>query len=411
MLRLYFFTLNAWTIVLGVCLFSCREKPPETTSPATAVSSKPQGVDVELSGEALEAAGVVIATPRKITRRSEISAAGILEFVPSRVARISPIVNGHVTSIRVEPGLDVTKGALLATIISPDVGRARADYLTSKVKLMQAQAELERQTTLSQGKATSDHTLLAAKTEQALAQLSVRAASERLLAYGVGTQGLDVNEAKSTLFASQLALTTPIAGTVLEQHVRIGQSVAYNDTLFVIGDISEVWLTVDVYERNLRYIHIGDEARVSLVAVPNRVFVGRIDHLGTLVDTTRHVLPIRIILKNDDKALRPGMNATARLQTASMLSQPLDGGLALPDATNNEILVLPHAAVQTIDSASYVFVERKKGQYEMRAIERGATIENEIEITKGISLTDRCVVQGTFVLKSEVLREQMGKND
>jgi cobalt-zinc-cadmium efflux system membrane fusion protein len=362
------------------------------TADAPKKEEKAEGVDVALSPKAMTAAKLTTAKPAREGRRTSVLAAGQIDFAPSRVARVGPSVGGRVASIPVVPGQKVGKGAPLVILSSVDVGRASADYTMAKSRLDQANAELERERALAAQHATSDRALQAAETNKATAEAEVKATQARLSTLGVGGGG-------NGSVAQALPLVSPLAGTVLELKARVGQPVGPTDTLVVVGETDQVWLVVDVYERDLAKVHAGDEARVTSVAFPDRTFVGKVDQMGAAVDPERHVLEARIVLDNPDGALRPGMTASARILGAA----ESEAGLAI---------TVPRVAIQTIDGQPFVFVERPGGgKYELRAIERGQEVEGAVEVTRGLAGDETIVTDGSFVLKSEYLKSQMGTND
>jgi membrane fusion protein, heavy metal efflux system len=355
-------------------------------SPAKTADKK--DADVSLEGPALEAAHLGIGTPKMSERRTSVRAIGALDFVPTRVARIGPSVGGRVASIQVTVGQKVKAGTSLLVLDSVDAGRARAELLSARSKLAQAEIELEREKRLQSGGASSERALAQAETEKALVLTDVRAAEARLSTLGRGSG------------ASGIALTTPIAGTVLEVRARLGQPVGPTDTVAIVGEIDQVWLRVDLYERDFAKVRIGDEVRVTTVAYPDKVYEGRVDLIGTVVDPDRRVVEARIVLGNADGSLRPGMTATARIVGTA---QGADAGAS--------VMSVPKLAIQTVDGQPFVFVEKAKGKFELRPVERGAELETEVEITRGLSQGEKIVVEGAFILKSELLKDQMGTND
>lgn len=366
---------------------ACKTKAPEPQK-----EPKEEGVDVKLAPKALEAAHLTTATPRSIARRASVVAAGKVDFVPSRVARVGPPIAGRVGTIPIVVGQKVGRGAVLVTLESSEVGRARADYLTAKTRLEQTKSELDRENQLRAAGATSDRAVVLAQSEQAQAQTQLRAAEDHLSTLGLGASAI----------GQSVALVAPIAGTVLQVNARMGQPVGPTDTLVVVGETEQVWLAVDVYERDVGKVHVGDDVRVTSIAFPGRTFDGKVDQLGSVVDPDRHVLDARIVLPNQDGALKPGMTANARILGEAMG----DGGTAL---------VVPRHAIQTIDGQPFVFVQRAPGKYEMRPIERGSDLDDEgdvaVEVLRGLDAKETIVVDGSFILKSEALKAQMGSND
>jgi cobalt-zinc-cadmium efflux system membrane fusion protein len=363
------------------------------------------GSFVTLGAKAVAAAQLELGRPRSVIRRVSVSCSGKIDFVPSRVARIGPPVAGRVSQIPVALGQKVGRGAVLVTLESVEVGRARAEYSAAKTRVDQSKAEIEREKRLLLGGATSERAVLLAQTEQAQALVALRSAEDRLATLGLGAGAAGQN----------VSLVAPLAGTVLQISARLGQPVGPSDTVVVVGETELVWLTVDVYERDLGKVHVGDDVRVTSVAFPGRTFDGKVDALGAVVDPERHVLEARIVLTNDDGALRPGMSATARIS----------GSLVADSGT---MLVVARRAIQTIDGQAFVFVEHAgisgaeggplspssttgARKFELRPVERGLELDDDVEITRGLTLDDTVVEGGGFILKSEALKGQMGAND
>lgn len=380
-----------WALVaLGV---GCGSPPQGGPAPAPSASAPSasghaegdKGDEVTLAPEALAAARLKVEKARKGPRATSVRAVGLLELDPHRVARIGPMLDGRVTEVRVRAGDRVEAGATLAALASVDIGRARADQLTAKARLAQAEASLAREKKLVESRAVSEREVLEAETAVNIARVEVQAASDRLRAAGAGAGR-----------GSGLALTSPLAGQVLSADARVGQPVRASDTLFLVGDARSLWLVVDIYERDLGRVKAGDPAKVTVVAYPDQPFEGNVAHVQALVDPTRRTASARVVLANPDNRLFAGMSATARIIT---------GG------AEGEAVQVPRAAIQSIDGQPFVFIEREPGRYEMRAVERGDDLEGAVEIRRGLDGDEPVVTDGSFLLKSQVLRNQMGSND
>jgi cobalt-zinc-cadmium efflux system membrane fusion protein len=369
----------------GFLLAGCKAKSEPEEAPAP---KREEGIDLVLGKKSLEAARISTDKPKKVPRRSRLVVTGSVDFAPSRVARIGPQIAGRVASIRVAPGQTVAKGAVVATLDSVDVGRAQADFLEAKSRLALAESEAAREQRMLDVGATSDRASLASKTELELAKVSVKAAGQRLQTLGAGTAG----------GGSSLSLSTPIGGRVLELSARLGQPVGPTDTLVVVGETTQVWLKVDIYERDLANVKMGDDVWATAIAYPERIFRGHVDELGTVIDPERRVLTARIVLGNPDEVLRPGMTASARIVSTDAASAP-------------EVWSVPRAAVQTIEGQPFVFVDHQGGKFELKPVETGVELEEGIEIKRGLAGDETLVTDGSFILKSEVLRSQMGAND
>jgi membrane fusion protein, heavy metal efflux system len=382
---------------LGV-LASCKGgKAGEAEAGAAKPEAGHKGASlVELQPEALAAAKLVVAKAELGERAQSTQVSGSIEFVPNRVARVGPRVAGRVTSLKVEPGARVAAGALLATVDSVEVARARADYASAAAQAELAERELQRENELLGSRATTEREVNEARAKERVGRVEVRAAEERLRAFGVGAPAPGASAAPGHA-GGAVALATPLAGTVLDVRARVGQSVGPADTLFVVGEIDEVWLLVDVHERYYPFVREGDTVKVSVLALPDRSFEGRVDSISGVLDEVTKAARARIVLPNPDRALKPGMSARARIVHASGPAE--------------KVVLVPRAALQTIDGLPFIFVEKRPGAYELRAVEKGAEAEGRVEVRRGVEAGEAVVADGSFLLKSEVLREQMGKND
>jgi cobalt-zinc-cadmium efflux system membrane fusion protein len=175
---------------------------------------------------------------------------------------------------------------------------------------------------------------------------------------------------------------------------------------------------VEVYERDLAKVRPGDPVRVTTLAAPGRIFEGRVDHVMETMNPLRRAADVRVVLPNDDGALRPGMSAIARIAVGDAPAAPAPSGSAAPLASaapsavpEAQAIVVPRGALQAIDGLMHVFVEKGERKYELRAVETGASYEGDVEIVRGLKAGERVVIEGAFILKSQVLREQMGSND
>jgi cobalt-zinc-cadmium efflux system membrane fusion protein len=380
--------------------------------PAAAPPAEHAG-DVTLSEDALAAADLHFATAQRMPRRTAISVVGTLAFPQSDLARVGPLGSGRVVAIPVTPGQKVARGDVLVSLDSAEAGTARADLAAADARLKIADAELARELALKVDGATTERAILAARGERDRALADVASAKSRALTYG--GRGA----------SSRVDLTSPMEGTVLEVKARIGQPVSGSDTLVIVGNSRRMWLEVDIYERDLSRVHIGDDVRVRTVAYPERLFLGHVETLALAVDPERRVVGARISLPNDDGLLRAGMSASGRILGVPTASEnPGDGGTP-------EVVAVPKSAIQAIDGQPFVFVAAarreaaaKKAEkhqlFSLVAVERGAELdaanaadgaEPFIEIRRGLSGGETVVTDGSFVLKSEALKSQMGSND
>jgi cobalt-zinc-cadmium efflux system membrane fusion protein len=164
-----------------------------------------------------------------------------------------------------------------------------------------------------------------------------------------------------------------------------------------------VWLRVDVFESDAAHVHVGDRVEATVSAWGTRVFSGAVTYVAQSLDPARRTLEAVVEIANEDDALKPGMTARARVISAERTHSAHDAGAGE--------LVIPRGAVQSIDGQPFVFVRVGEGQFAMRAVETGGESGDDVVVRAGLRDDETLAVAGTFILKSEALREQMGKND
>jgi len=183
---------------------------------------------------------------------------------------------------------------------------------------------------------------------------------------------------------------------VIERAAVLGQLLDPATPAFRIGDLSTLWLTVHAFERDAVRIRNGVGARLEFPALPGRDFRGSVTLVGGQVERESRTVPVRIDVRNTGNLLRPGMSATAVLPV---------GGEGV------SILSVPVAAVQRVRNEWSVFLPKDASTFEIRRIGRGRDLGGEVEVLSGLSVGDRIVVDGAFLLKAQAEKGEGGHED
>ncbi len=300
-------------------------------------------------------------------------------------AEVSVPVAARITRVLANAGQTVRQGEALAELTSPELGRARADYLSAAARVELAEAALERKRGLAAERIAPLREVQEAESEAAGARAALRAARAAVGAFGVEPPPDDSEDATSSSFT----LRSPIAGSVIERDAVLGQMLDPSVAAFHVGDLSSLWLTVQAFERDAVRVQNGVTARVAFAALPGRDFEGQVTMVGQQVDSGSRTVPVRIDVSNADGVLRPGMSATAVL--------PIGG-------TGDPILSVPVAAVQRVGDDWCVFLPNDDGSFEIRPIGRGRDLAGEVEVLSGLDAGERIVVDGAFLLKAQAER-------
>lgn len=313
-----------------------------------------------------------------------VSVVGELQADQARYAEVGAPATARVVRLLAAAGQNVRAGQVLAEAQSVELGRARAEYDGAQARVTLARAALERKRALSD-RIVPRREVQEAEADLAAAQADLRAAGAALQALGASpTRGGD---------ASRLPLVAPIAGTVIERNINLGQMIDPEHVAFRIGDLGSLWLVAHAFERDAVRVAIGAPARITLAAYPGQTFTGRVIYVGRQVEAASRTIPVRVALANPQGLLRPGMSASAWLQVST---------------AGQNVVTVPVAALQRVRDQWVVFVPKSARTFEIRTVGRGRDLQGEAEILSGLGPGETVVVDGAFLLKAEAEKAEGG---
>jgi membrane fusion protein, heavy metal efflux system len=196
--------------------------------------------------------------------------------------------------------------------------------------------------------------------------------------------GIDPQQAaKDGGLRSLVPVRSTMAGTLIERNLTPGQYVQADSTaLLTIADLSTVWVLVDVFERDIHLVQVGQRVQVVAAAYPNRRFPASVERISDKVDPDSRTLKVRLLVSNPKFLLKPEMFITSSLE--------LNGGGAA--------LSVPAGAVFTEDGKSYVFAAINDRRFERRLIVAAPDAEGRLRVTSGLRAGDRVVTDGAMLL-------------
>ena len=357
------------------------------------VSESGAGIDrVVLGPEALASLDLEYARAEVRMLAPSLEAPAEIMPIPDQHATIGPRVAGRVSSVSVNVGDDVARAAPLVVMESAEVGRAAADYIGAEAELGVSRQAVERARRLFEQRISSQQALERAEAEFAADEANLRAAEARLRAFGVPPGGVaDAAEGRVTL-------KSPIAGTVSARAAHVGQWVEPSEVIIELVGLDSLWLIASVYERDLRYISLGQRVQIEVRAYPGEVFECVVRAIESTLDEQTRSARVRVTLANPDHRLKPGMFATARIL-----------GTHAHDA--RELLAVPISAVEEIEGHSAVFVRVDEGVFEVRTVHLGEQDGGFVEVLNGLEAGVDVVADGSFMLKGQLLRSTLGEDE
>ena len=235
---------------------------------------------------------------------SELTLSGKITFNEDNVAKVFPLVSGHVSFVKVSLGDHVEKGQVLAIIRSSDMAGYYNEYKSSQSELAIAKKNLEVTSSLRNSGVSSDKDYLVAQGDYQKALAQFNKISEVLKINGSSFSASD-----ST--GSGYVIKAPISGFIVEKNITVGMDIRLDagDNLFTISDLKEVWATANVFESDISKIQEGADADVSTLSYPDKKFSGKIDKISNILDPDTKVMIVKIRIENKDYSLKPGMFA------------------------------------------------------------------------------------------------------
>lgn len=313
---------------------------------------------------------------------------GRLVWNEDRTVRIYSPFAGRVERIAVQVGDTVRPGQLLAAVASPEFGQAQAEARRAEGEFVLAEKNLARVRELQTAGVAPAKDLNAAEAEHARAAAERSRAAARLKLYGGGEA---VNQ--------QFALTSPIAGTVVERTINPGQEIRPDQNapgtpaLFVITDPRYLWAVLDAQEEDLPRIGVGDAIRVRSPAFPGETFEAKVTAVADFLDPVTRVIKVRASLDNSHRKLKGEMFVVAEVAGEAAAH-----------------VAVPTRAVFFSGGRHYAFTDDGDGRYTRREIRIGDTDRDSIHVIEGLAEGQRVVVDGALALQQILAPRRVKKS-
>jgi len=344
-----------------------------------------EGGVIKLSPAQIKQAGIVSKQLQIRTELQVINAPGTVAFNGYALADITTLVDGVVHKRYVRLGDQVKKGEKLLTLNSTALAQAEASYLRAQAEYHRSQQEIKRLQALAEQKIVSQARLQKVESTYQIMQANLSAAKATLFSYGLSKH--DIAALMKQKKYGLLTLRSPHAGTVVADSFRIGQHFAAGSQLMQVADESHVWVEVKIPESALSDIKIGQLALVTPKGM-NTHYQGAVINIHHQLDPVTRTAGVRLSIENSDDSLHPGMFVNTEIATS----------------TGKKSLLITENAIQRQGSELIVFVEEEPGHFERREVEINKSNMGLVTILKGVKEGEKVVVQGSFVLASELAK-------
>jgi len=376
-------------------LAGCGQKPAPEPEKAPAAKSEPG--EVRLSPELQKTAGVQVVAVEKRTVPVTIRVNGRLTADEEKSHKVGALIDGRIVQVFANVGDKVRKGQVLARLHSHDIHESRSQFQKARVEL----ARLETQRAFAERNRDRIRRLFELKAASR-EQLDYAENELKTAAAGIENARLELERTRQHLeeylevpveAGDTAPVKAPADGIVVTRAITVGSVVKPGDDLFLVSDLTSIWMISAVPEVHLGAIRSGISAQVFIRAFENRPFAGRLTRIGDQLDPSTRTVQGRIVLSNPRGELKPEMYATAELAAGDTA----------------EAIYVPQESLQEMNGHAIVFLATGPGKFQARAVETGARAGGAVAIVSGLAPGDQVVARGAFLLKSEMLKSTLAE--
>ena len=310
----------------------------------------------------------------------ELRLTGAVAYNSFRTTPVITPVSGPVSRISAVPGQKISRGMPMLYVASPDYAQLRTNYIKARDAYAFAQKANTRAQDLFQHHAIAEQNVEQAQSAEVQAGGDLASAQAALKVMGVA----DPEELVKGPPSFEVPVRAPIGGEVVEQDVSVGQLLQPGVTqCFMISDTSDVWVLVNVYQKDLPFVRVGDSVTIQTDAYP-QVFHGKISYVAAALDPSTRTLQARIETANPGQKLKKDMYVSATVKAGTVAN-----AIMLPDA----------AVLRDTENQPFVYAATSANQFGRRAVTIGDSVGGQTQITGGLKVGDQVIGNGSLFLQ------------
>ncbi|WP_099371453.1 efflux RND transporter periplasmic adaptor subunit [Sphingobacterium sp. 1.A.5] len=291
-----------------------------------------------LTQEQINEVGIEFGHIEQKNLTANITANGVLNVPNNNRSNVTPLYGGVIQKLNVQLGDHVRKGQAIATIINPQFIQIQEDYLNANNEIVAAEQELQRQQELNAGNAGVKRNL-----QNAASNLNVLRTRKAATAKQLQLLGINPNSITSSTLRSALTITSPINGVVSNVYAKLGSYVDVSSPIVEVVDNSMIHLDLQVFERDLPKLKLGQEINFTTTNNPTKVFTAKISRIGASFENESKTIAIHSLVVGDKTGLIDGMNTS--------------GSISVDNVTTSAV---PNTAIVEADGKNYIFIETTK---------------------------------------------------
>lgn len=367
---------------------------------------------IRLAPEAVRSIHMTTETVTSQAVSNQLLTIGEIKANENNVFHINSFVSGRILQDNVVLGQAIKPGQVLAVIQNLDVAKIQAEYIhelhqneidiakaKTRYELAKKNAEREKQLVAEGISPRRDYQQAEAEAELAKTELygqhehkiHINAENKALL----GAYGVSANNAHSEVIKNSSPVISPRTGIITKKTITVGDMVAPDTLLYEVSDLSQLWLDITIYPKDIAQVRIGQTVEFLTDSLPGQLFTGRIDYVQPISNETNPTYIARAYLDNTKRQLKPGMLGKIKIDKGEKIKR----------------VIVPEDAVQKYGREFFVFVPLGNGKFKKRTIRIGHKSENGYLVEDGLSEGETVVTQGSFNLKAELLKSQFAETE
>lgn len=355
-----FFLLAATTITL-----SCSNKKEDLSESSTSKIHENFLKDILITKTILS------------NHEEELTLTGKVEYDPDKMINYVPLISGIVERTYFSFGDKVQKGQALLDIRSADLSTLRSELTSAEAEVDIAKRELQTAKAMFEDRMLSEKDLLEAEYKVKQAEAMHSKVKNDMTTYSPNADG-------------SFSIHAPMTGFIVAKNVSSGTPVSpENGPLFVIADLSEVWVIANVYAGNLMFVEEGMEVKITTLSYPGEIFTGQINTLSQVFDPEDKVLKARIKMPNKELKLKPEMSAVIKLKSEKQ----------------NQLISIPSDALVFDDNSYFVVVEESPGKFSIKEVGLYGKYNKHTYISSGLTEGENVVTKNQLLIYSELKQQ------
>jgi cobalt-zinc-cadmium efflux system membrane fusion protein len=366
---------------------------------------------IELNEDAVKQSGITALTVVKKPVMSQIITTGQIKANEDKIFTINSMVTGRIIQDRAKLGDFVRQGQAVAVVQNPEVTQINADSTQqlheNRIAIRQAQTRYslaktnyEREKRLFNEGISPQKDYIQAQSDMIIAREELANVKERSVhikaeaSAMLGTYGVSTNLNSENLITSS-PITALRSGVVTKKNITVGSVVSPDMVLYEVSDLKELWLDITLYSNEIAKISEKQTVIFKPDSFQGKEFVGKIDYIQPSSDEPTQTFVARAFINNSMGLLKPGMFGQILINSNIKQDKPF----------------VPDVAIQKYGKETFVFLDLGNGKYKKQIVQLAEKATGGHFINKGVQAGDKIVGNGSFTLKSELLKSEFAEEE